>query len=415
VNYPYPGTYNVTLKASGANGSTQTLARRNFIRVNSNAGRYVPYLETFEETTEAIAPNWIVENEDFDNYFWTPTNNGYSGSGYFLNNRDRNYGQIDALISPAIDLSNVETPMITFKYAFARQNANNNDLLKVYFSSDCGKTWSLRFTQSGAGLQTAPNTTADFVPSSASDWKTLTINNFISSDFTEGFMMKIELENRGGNHMYIDDFWVDGNFKFTPVLEFPRNGMDSINSDIYIDWKAVPFVNQYEFQLSNNNSFSSTIASGKKDYIGSSPGNEDTRHYVQDLSPGGTYYWRVRAIRGADISDWSDAWSFTVSATGKGIQYIDGSPVGVAPSEKTDAAPHVFIFPNPAAGKFTIQAPAQTEQLKAEIYNPAGVLVAVLSADANHIQADISHLAPGVYLARVSFEGQTALHRIIKY
>ncbi|MCB0484171.1 MAG: T9SS type A sorting domain-containing protein, partial [Flavobacteriales bacterium] len=412
VKYPYPGTYSVVLKATGANGTSTTTSRNAYIRVNSNAGRHLPYLETFDNFTDGLSSAWVVEDEDKDHISWVTTNNGFDGNGYFLNNRDRYYGQLDALISPAIDLSNINNPILSFKYAYTRRTTNDNDMLRVYFSNDCGKTWQLRFTRSGAALQTAALTNGIFIPNGAAEWSTISINNFVSSDFTEGFLVKIELENRGGNSMYIDDFWIDGSFNFTPGLEFPRNGMTGVNEDIHLDWKAVPFVTKYEYQMSTSSVFSTMVASGEKTYLGESPINEDTRHFVAGLSANTTYYWRVRAYRGTDISPWSAVWSFTVSPTGEGYQYIDGSPVGM--DAGLSSSQNIQLYPNPTNGRLTLHASSETSHLRITVYDIAGNALQVVSAEGSEITTDLSHLPSGVYILQVSADEHVSIHRIIR-
>lgn len=413
IHYQYPGTYKVTLKATGSSGSSAVVSRHHYIRVNSNVGRHIPFIEPFEEPTESVAPAWIVENEDNDPIFWERTNNGRSGAGYFLANRSRYYGQLDALISPAIDISNIQNPVLQFKIAYTRQQASNNDVLRVFFSNDCGKSWSLRYTNMGSNLETAPATTSEFVPSGDSQWRTISINNFISSDFTENFLVKIEVENRGGNHVYIDDFVVDGQYSFVPGLEFPRNGMDSVNNEVHLDWKAVPFVNKYELQFSNSSTFSGSVITETKTYISESPNNEDTRHLVKGLSNGVAYYWRVRAVRGSDISDWSPVWSFTVSPTGSGFQYINGSPTFINPTSTENNSLSILVYPNPVSDLLTIKT-VNSKGIKLEIFNTAGQKTAVFSTDDVILNASFSELPSGLYIVRIVAGSEVFTQRIVK-
>ena len=46
-----------------------------------------------------------------------------------------------SLISPTINLSSTGTPLFSFKYACSQKKLNSDDVLEVFISTDCGKTW----------------------------------------------------------------------------------------------------------------------------------------------------------------------------------------------------------------------------------------------------------------------------------
>jgi hypothetical protein len=99
---------------------------------------------------------------------------------------------------------------LKFKVAY-RYNGNTNDVLKVYISSNCGETWQVRYSKTGAQLATVSNGTGSFVPSSASDWRTETVNiNGLANK--DAAMVRFEVTADGaGQRLYVDDINIGGN------------------------------------------------------------------------------------------------------------------------------------------------------------------------------------------------------------
>jgi hypothetical protein len=85
--------------------------------------------------------------------------------------------------------------------------------------------------------------------------------------------------------------------------------IDGVISDASLDWEPLGGATSYQWQLDDDNDFSS-VPSGFED--------STTRSSVDlpELEPATTYYWRVRAIKPV-LSPWSDRWSFTTSLGGE--------------------------------------------------------------------------------------------------
>jgi len=94
---------------------------------------------------------------------------------------------------------------------------------------------------------------------------------------------------------------------FAPQLATPLDGANMEAPDVILNWNAVTGGNtgmiEYDIQLdtemdfNNPAEFHTVLLSGVQ---------------MNELMFGQTYYWRVRAIDGSDISDWSEVWSFVV-------------------------------------------------------------------------------------------------------
>lgn len=203
VTYNTAGTYTVTLTATdGSTSDTET--KTNYITVLPATGRSLTVEEGFETLTLPDT-EWFVDNPDGSNAWSISSAAAATGSKSLrLLNTNNDDGDVDEFISGTIDLSNATSVELSFKYAFAQKTSSNTDYLRVYVSSDCGETWSVRKNLSPSVIATASNTSSSFVPT-ASDWETVTITNITSSYWTSNFRFKFQFVSGGGNNIYIDD------------------------------------------------------------------------------------------------------------------------------------------------------------------------------------------------------------------
>jgi len=79
------------------------------------------------------------------------------------------------------------------------------DVLRIYTSTDCGKTWSIKRNISGANLFTASATNNRFTPNGTSQWKSADYSIF-GINFAPSVMFKFEFIAKGsGNNFYLDN------------------------------------------------------------------------------------------------------------------------------------------------------------------------------------------------------------------
>jgi photosystem II stability/assembly factor-like uncharacterized protein len=94
---------------------------------------------------------------------------------------------------------------------------------------------------------------------------------------------------------------------YIPALSLPVNGAVDQMPDVVLDWNAVTGGNtgiiKYDVQLDEDPGFPSPV-NFETEFL--------TAVKTSNLLFGGTYYWRVRAKDGSDISGWSETWSFRV-------------------------------------------------------------------------------------------------------
>lgn len=211
VTYDTPGSYAVTLVA-GNGMDNVTLTRNGYVTVLPAIGAADPYSEDFEATTAIPDAEWFVYDPDLEEAFELFSGAGYSGTKSV---RVRNYyndaGDIDEMLSSTMDMSAASDIVLTFRYAFAKRHADDDDVLRVYGSLNCGETWSLRKQiRASNDLPTVPDQTAQFTPDDAGDWGFAQIDNFIPAYNVSNFRFKLQFENAGGNNLYIDDINISG-------------------------------------------------------------------------------------------------------------------------------------------------------------------------------------------------------------
>jgi PKD repeat protein len=208
IQYNTPGLYAVTLTAANGSGSN-TLTRTGIVKVFSTTAQYSNwnYTEGFESAT-TFTNDWIIVNPQGNGWARVTTAAATGTASAKITNATTMAGTVDEMISPAIDLSAITSPVFTFKVAYRQRATGDLDKLHVYTSTDCGNTWSQRYVKSGTTLSTGAATTSAFTPS-ASEWRTETVNiSAISSSTNVRF--KFTFDSQGGNNIYVDDINIAG-------------------------------------------------------------------------------------------------------------------------------------------------------------------------------------------------------------
>lgn len=207
ITFPTAGTSSVTLTVSNAQGSS-ALSRVVTV-IDNQPGMVGPLVEGFENGT--LPANWAILNPNNGSTTWEITNqSAYEGIySYYINNFANQAGLEDALITPIIDLASNPGTKLTFRYAYARYTASQNDELIIEGSKDCGGTWQNFFTM-GAGVMSNGSggvTTAPFFPQ-PDQWKEYDIsahpnwNSYVNSN---NVMFRFKYKAAGpGNYIYID-------------------------------------------------------------------------------------------------------------------------------------------------------------------------------------------------------------------
>lgn len=212
VTFDESGVYTVTLKSTNINGDG-TATKEDYLYAG---GRPLPFLEDFEQESETLS-GWSIVNPD-DGTTWEHSETDgnepgmYSMSIWF--HEDFSVYETDHLISPVLDLSDVNYAALTFKHAYAQYQASLSDSLNIYASNDCGETWSKVFgiADDGTGnFATVPPSDSHFYPATSDDWCGSGSNaecmwiDISPWAGTSNFQLMFESYDLYGNALYVDD------------------------------------------------------------------------------------------------------------------------------------------------------------------------------------------------------------------
>jgi len=207
-----PGTYSVTLTVSDG-VTTQTTTKPSLIVVlAADPIAYVPYSESFESATFPSSTDYYITSQGVNSFHWNRvTTAAYTGSASLKLDNQAQSSDIDEFITPAIDLSSITGPTMTFRVAYKRRNSGDTlDQLRVLSSTNCGISWVPRYTKGYSTLPTVTSTSSTaFVPTIA-QWRLepITISSFAGQSQVR---FKFEFTGNGaGNNVYIDDINING-------------------------------------------------------------------------------------------------------------------------------------------------------------------------------------------------------------
>ena len=229
ITYSTPGLYSISLKVMNGSGS-DSLLKTDYIRVlDPSLNPDVPLYEDFEA---GLNSNWLIKNDAGIGWVVTDTASVSGTKSILIRNFAGNQsGSFDEFISDGYDLNNLNTSVILrfrFKYAYTGKINPGTiltdpdtayDKLSFYVSTNCGKTWVLKWLKSGSNLQTTNPIETSFRPASG-QWlsDSVNINTYLTQHQTN-FRFKFEFFNNGGNNLYIDDINID-NGTYTGMANF---------------------------------------------------------------------------------------------------------------------------------------------------------------------------------------------------
>ncbi len=296
VTYNTPGTYAVQLQATdGTNNNTANVPA--YITVLP-AGGNLPYYESFESSLNLNSPNWFVYNAGGNAWSVTNTAAKTGTNSAKLTNFGQTTGQVDELISGPVDLSSINSGTgvtLSFRYAFRKKTSANNDILKVYLSSNCGDIWDIRKTLTAATMSGSATATSAWTPVAA-DWVTVHMTNVTSAYWNDNFRFKFQFTSGGGNNIYLDDINIySGAPSDSPVTA----GLEDFGTVANMNLFPNPADNEIQIsftsQTAGKMTFNVTDLSGKRiqqHVVNATEGNNLVYLATENLSAG-TYLIQV--------------------------------------------------------------------------------------------------------------------------
>ena len=206
VTYAAPGTYDVTLTVGNLTGNSPAFSKNGYIVITDEVKTF-PIAEDFEGTFPPSGWHTLNPDNSSFNAFIQGNVGGYSNSSKSARMNMfiyRMYDQLDALVTPTINMSNAIEPKLYFDLAYAQYADLYSDTLRIYASEDCGHTWSELFEKGGAELASKPTVqTTNFSPAAA-EWITqaVDLSGYIGKP---NVRLKFETQNGYGNSLYIDN------------------------------------------------------------------------------------------------------------------------------------------------------------------------------------------------------------------
>ncbi|HEV7231506.1 MAG TPA: T9SS type A sorting domain-containing protein, partial [Bacteroidia bacterium] len=218
----------------------------------------MPFHEGFD-STHFPSGSWLIDNPDNDTT-WRRSASHFAGTGSaFIDNYDyRNIGRQDAMISPAIDLSTVSNPVLTFQVAYRlytdpASSVTGSDTLLIEVSTDCGTSWHQIFKKFGTPLTTVtpPFSHTAFVPT-ASQWRWESIDLSTYKSAHSALFRFVNITDYE-NNLYLDEInvmnsnGIEGHDANRLALElFPNPVSDRLQVDCVLPSSQPVSVNMYD-------------------------------------------------------------------------------------------------------------------------------------------------------------------------
>jgi PKD repeat protein len=228
VTWDNPGWKTVRLTVTDSQGS-HTKVEEQYIFVSPDYRDYNgPAQLTFDSENPA---QYIVVNPTGNEAKWQITDGvGINGSrAIMLRNaspytdflpftneafyQNRLSGNIDEFITPSFNLSNTSDVSVSFRYAAATNASTLSEMterLRVFVSTNCGQSWSLRQTLTGTNLINNGSGYINFVPDQNTIWGQSTFS-LTGVQTTGNVRFKFEYTASDfSNNIVIDDIFVSG-------------------------------------------------------------------------------------------------------------------------------------------------------------------------------------------------------------
>ncbi|NVO04245.1 MAG: PKD domain-containing protein, partial [Bacteroidetes bacterium] len=259
ITYNTPGIYEAKLTVSNSYGA-DSLIRLSYIKVlDPSQSTATPFVEGLE--TANLTNDWFIKNDSDTSSTWEIANNAFfSGakSLKLINFSGNPAGSEDEIITPAYNLTSLPVGItnIKFKLAYSGKKVAAGllttadtiyDNLKIYISTNCGATWTQKYSKTGIDLTTTLPTDVDFIPATSAEWREETFMLPTSFQQQSNLRLKFVFHSNGGNNIYIDDINITS----------PNVGVDEISSSI-VDFQIIPNPLTETSQISFNISQKST-------------------------------------------------------------------------------------------------------------------------------------------------------------
>lgn len=350
-----------------------------------------PLFEGFEGGTFPPS-NFTLYNPDAD-YTWTRNTAvggfGASASSMIFDNFNQNeVGTIDEFRTSILDFTGLTSILLTFDVAYARYSGGNFDGLEVYYSTDCGATWTQVFTKVGTTLATAPDITTLFVPTAA-QWRNESVSLTAAGlNGAPSVMLAFRNIPGFGNALYLDNINLDATAPLEAQTFVLEAGLGKTGVELGWNFEAEFPAETFKVQKLVNREF-------------------------QTLSEIGLDGNRNAKLVYTDTEITSGLQTYRILAQGiNGVQH-QSNQVSINIGELA-----VKVFPNPAKDELHISGAIDWNTSQISLIDMTGKEVAGFSQSDSVITGgrsfDLSQVTPGMYFLRIASSSSQTIHKIIK-
>lgn len=227
------GTANVTLPAQTATAGNNTFNA--YTTMPNGAADAVPANDALSRSFKSVVTGAITLAEGFQGATYPPagwrtsfgtdkvwtwdkiTGVGAGGSSSCVRfdtyTDSYRVGRKYQMRTAMYDFSAASNPVLTYDYAYAIDNQaptqKKPDTLVVYYSDNCGSTWTQLLLKGGSALSTSAALSGHFQPSSTAQWKKETIT-LTALAGKPRVMFAFEMHHAWGNLIYLDNITLTG-------------------------------------------------------------------------------------------------------------------------------------------------------------------------------------------------------------
>jgi GH25 family lysozyme M1 (1,4-beta-N-acetylmuramidase) len=219
ITYNTPGSYPVKLVVTSSTGK-DSLSYTTYINVPASGS--LPLVQGFESSTFPPAGWYLNLPNSFDSTWQhcTYTGNNSSQCMFFSGNCGKTgniSGEREQLYTPNYNFSNTTKPKLWFDVAYEPSKVPSySDTLAIYYSTDCGSSWTNVYIKGGMTLCTTGSTTGAgtdtagshgkgcFIPPNSGAWRTDSINITAVAGKPD-VIFSFESRSGWGNIIYVDN------------------------------------------------------------------------------------------------------------------------------------------------------------------------------------------------------------------
>jgi PKD repeat protein len=361
-------------------------------------------------------------------------------------------GNVDDLLMPKLDFSNLSSAKLTFDVAYAAYNSTFYDGLEILVSYDCGNNWTSVYNKTGYNIGTGnlPTAPAQFWPFEplANQWRSDTVD---LTPFINNANVQIAFRNiKGfGNHLYLDNINITGAPPTPPIASFTSDYNSTIcegdSIQFYSNSYGIPIVHNWSFpggSPSSSSEINPTVSyytagnfsaqlivnntSGADTLIMNTLNVNSYPNVTLDLSSVGTpcvNYTSVPLTGGVPLGGIYSGIGvsngvFNPSIAGLGqhtitYSYTENGCTSYAPfdlivdecsSIDNLSNDEILIYPNPTDGKLILGGNSFYQYLDLYLIDIAGRICETWKLDNNKMELDLTKYANGFY--NLKFQNQ---------